>query len=90
MREFVMEMIRMATALWAYALLRRSRGDKEQIIALERRRLQLAPGSEPAEMLAAVLRRSSSSATADEEPGEKRGGILRYMLMYAVGCWVLC
>ena len=46
-REFVMEMIRMATALWAYALLRRSRGDKEQIIELERRRLKLAPGSEP-------------------------------------------
>ena len=88
-REFVMEMIRMATALWAYALLRRSRGDKEQIIALERRRLAPAPASEPAEMLAAVLRRSSSSATA-EEPGEKRGGILRYVLMYDVGCWVLC
>jgi len=111
--EFVMEMIRMATALWAYALLRRSRGDKEQIIDLERRRLKLEPGSEPAEMLAAALRRgaaadaaataavaagggagaasaAAAAATAEEEE-EKRGGILlRYMLMYDVGCWALC
>ena len=79
--EFVMEQIRILTVWIAFMMLPYSKGGPSHLVDLERARLEVVPGSKTDKLLS-----NKDFGLAERS----RGGVLRYMFAYDVGCFIFC